>query len=138
MTATTRSVAAWATMRSMAAQGDDVLDGGSGNNTLTGGEGADSFKFAFPNAFSRVTDYGSEDIFLLAKSGFKGIGPTGVLKAKYFHIGSEAETKKQKILYDEDKGLLLYAKKGSKTADPVKFAKIGKDLDIDHTDFLVI
>ncbi len=118
--------------------GDDLLDGGRGNNKLTGGDGADSFQFSFPNAFSRVTDYGSEDMLLLAKSGFKGIGPTGTLKAKHFHVGNEAETKKQNILYDEDKGVLLYAKKGSATADPVKFAKIGKGLDIDHTDFLVI
>ena len=47
-------------------------------------------------------------------------------------------TKQQKILYDEDKGLLLYAGSGSSTAGPVKFAKIGKNLDIDHTDFMVI
>jgi Ca2+-binding RTX toxin-like protein len=118
--------------------GDDILDGGKGSNKLTGGEGADSFLFNFPNAFNRVTDYGSEDIFLLAKSGFKGIGPAGTLEAKRFHVGSEAETRKQKILYDEDKGIVLFAEKGSATANPVKFAKIGKDLDIDHTDFLVI
>lgn len=118
--------------------GDDVLDGGRGSNTLTGGEGADSFLFAFPGAFNRVTDFGDGDGFLLAKSGFKGIGGVGQLQAKHFHIGSKAENKKQKILYNEDKGLLLYAKNGSKTSDPVKFAKIGKNLDIDHTDFMVI
>jgi len=118
--------------------GDDVLNGGTGRNTLTGGEGADSFKFGSPSGFSRVTDFGVDDLIQLAKSGFKGIGSAGVLKAKHFHVGGEAETKAQKILYDDGKGTLLYAAKGSATADPVKFANIGKNLDIDHTDFLVV
>jgi hypothetical protein len=62
-----------------------------------------------------------------------------VLKTKYFHIGDEALTKKQHILYDEDSGWLLYAKKGSGTANPCAFAKIGKHLDdFDHHDILVI
>jgi autotransporter-associated beta strand protein len=118
--------------------GDDMLNGGPGRNMLTGGDGADSFKFGSPAGCSRVTDFGGEDSIHLARSGFKGIGPGGVLKAKYFHVGSEAETKQQKIVYDEKKGVLLYASKGSATASPVQFAKIGKDLAIDHTDFLIV
>ena len=62
-----------------------------------------------------------------------------MLAESHFHIGGEALTPKQKILYDEDSGWLLYAKKGSQTTDPIAFAKIGKHLDgFDHTDILVI
>jgi hypothetical protein len=62
----------------------------------------------------------------------------GCAQAKHFHVGSFAETKQQKIVYDDQSGWLAYAKKGSETADPVYFAKIGKGLDLDHTDIMVI
>jgi fibronectin-binding autotransporter adhesin len=119
--------------------GDDWLNGGRGNNKLFGGEGEDTFVFRTRKATDTVKDFADGDIIALAKSAFHGIGPKGVLKAKYFHIGDEAETRKQHILYDEDSGWLLYAKKGSGTANPLAFAKIGKHLDdFDHHDILVI
>ena len=62
-----------------------------------------------------------------------------MLKAKFFHDGPEALTRKQKILYDEDSGWLLYARHGSDTANPLAFARIGKHLDdFDRHDILVI
>jgi autotransporter-associated beta strand protein len=118
--------------------GDDTIDGGRGRNKLTGGEGNDTFVFTHPGKPDKVMDFGEGDMIALAKSAFKGIGRLGVLEADRFHIGPAADTTKQKILYDEDSGWLLYAKKGSDTADPVAFARIGKGLDLDHTDFMVI
>src|SRR5262245_7168481 len=50
-----------------------------------------------------ITDFAEGDMIALKKSGFPGIGPAGVLQAKYFHAG-EAETPKQKVLYDADGG----------------------------------
>jgi hypothetical protein len=84
-------------------------------------------------------DWEEGDVIALAKSAFKGIGPKGELAEDRFHIGSEALTPKQKILYDDGTGWLLYAKKGSGTANPLAFARIGKNLeDFDHTDIMVI
>lgn len=81
-----------------------------------------------------MTDFNDGDLIALAKDAFRAIGPLGEI----FHAGDFAETRAQKILYDERSGWLSYAEKGSKTADPVAFAKIGKHLDLDHTDILMI
>jgi Ca2+-binding RTX toxin-like protein len=119
--------------------GDDVFFGGRGENVYTGGLGDDSFVLARKAAFGRITDYEAGEIIQLAENKFPGIGPKGVLKAKYFHVGSEAETTDQHILYDANTGLVLYARHGSDTADPRAFLKIGKGLsDLDAGDFMVI
>jgi Ca2+-binding RTX toxin-like protein len=119
--------------------GADTLNGGPGTDKLTGGEDDDTFVFANPKQPDKVMDWADGDVIALAKSAFKGIGPKGVLAEDRFHVGSEALTAKQKILYDDETGWLSYAEKGSKTADPLAFAKIGKNLeDFDHTDIMVI
>jgi Ca2+-binding RTX toxin-like protein len=118
--------------------GNDTLNGGPGSDRLTGGEGDDTFVFANPKQPDRVTDFSDGDLIALARSAFKGIGPKGVLAEDRFHLGSEALTPKQKILYDDETGWLLYAKQGSGTANPLAFARIGKNLDLDHTDIVVI
>ena len=119
--------------------GDDALLGGKGRNKLTGGEGDDAFIFIRKGSFGRITDYEDGEVLQLAKKAFPGIGPKGVLKAKFFHVGAEAETEDQHILYDDKSGLVLYAKHGSDTDNPQAFLKIGKGLgDLDSTDFLVI
>jgi len=119
--------------------GNDWLNGGAGNDRLTGGEGDDSFAFANPRQPDTVMDWTQGDVIALQKSAFKGIGPKGGLAENRFQIGGEAETKKQKILYDDETGWLSYAKQGSNTANPLAFAKIGKGLtDFDHTDVMVI
>lgn len=119
--------------------GDDVLVGGPGQNILAGGAGSDTFVFRSAKASDRIRDFGEGDIIALSKSTFAGLGPKGTLKAKAFHVGSEAETKSQHILYDKKSGWLLYAKKGVATANPQEIVKIGKHLDgFDHHDILVI
>ena len=91
------------------------------------------------SATDKVKDFAEGDAIALSKSAFPKIGPEGGLEAKCFHIGDEALTKKQHILYDEDSGWLSYAKHGSNTADPVAFARIGQHLDgFDYTDIMVI
>jgi hypothetical protein len=84
-------------------------------------------------------DWAEGDTIALAKSAFKGLGPKGVLAEDRFHIGAQALTTNQKILYDEETGWLSYAKQGSATANPHAFARIGKNLDdFDHADIMVI
>lgn len=119
--------------------GDDSLNGGKGKDVLTGGDGLDTFIFNHPEKPDTVTDFAAGDIIALSSGAFRGIGPDGVLKAKYFHEGGHAQTLQQHILYDAKSGWLLYARHGSATHDPIAFAKIGKHLaDFDHGDIIVI
>lgn len=119
--------------------GDDMLIGGPGRNVLSGGDGSDTFVFRSTKASDRIRDFAEGDVIALAKSAFAGLGPKGTLKGKVFHVGAEAETESQHVLYDRKSGWLLYAKKGSATAHPQEIVKIGKHLDgFDHHDILVI
>ena len=116
--------------------GNDRLDGGRGSNLLTGAAGDDTFVFiksGWPNV---ITDFSRGDRIAL---GFAGLGPTGPLDRHQFHRGAEARNTNQKILYDENTGWLLYARKGSATHDPEKFAHVGKGVDhLGAEDFFVI
>lgn len=105
--------------------GDDRLDGGKGRNLLTGGEGDDTFVFRMPDKPNRITDFGKGDLIAL---GFPGLGPAGPLDPSAFHRGAIANKPGQTILYDEDTGWLLYARKGSETDDPLAFARVGKHI----------
>jgi Ca2+-binding RTX toxin-like protein len=128
--------------------GDDKLDGGAGNdvlfagkgdNRLTGGEGDDVFVIVRKHAFTKIVDYEDGEVIQFAKKAFPGIGPKGVLKAEFFHVGAEAETQHQRILYDDESGKILYLRHGSETQNPRVLLKIGEGLDhLDHSDFLVI
>ena len=116
--------------------GDDRLDGGRGTNLLTGSAGDDTFVFVTAGRPNWITDYAEGDLVAL---GLPGLGPTGPLDAALFHRGARAKTSEQRILYDEDTGWLLFARKGSATHHPDKFARVGNGLDhLDAGDFLVI
>lgn len=120
-------------------KGDDVLEGGAAGDVLLGGDGVDAFVFRHRDGEDRIADYRPGEQLLLAKKAFAEIGPKGVLKGKFFHVGAEAETADHHILYDAATGWLLYARHGSKGGDPVAFARIGAGLeDFDHHDILVI
>ena len=81
----------------------------------------------------------SVDIWTSSAVQFAGLGPSGTLDPDAFHRGASAENRHQKILYDSHTGSLLYAKHGSATDHPVKFAEIGSGLDhLDAHDFFVL
>jgi len=123
---------------------NDVLFGGFGNDVLTGGAGADEFWFTTePNSKTNrdtITDFDRHegDKLVLDRDIFSGLGKAKV-KAKYFEIGKKPLNKQDKIVYNEKKGLLIYAEKGSKTdkADWIKFAKLDKGTDLHHGDLLL-
>jgi Ca2+-binding RTX toxin-like protein len=120
-------------------RGNDLLSGGSGKDSLAGGDGGDSFAFVQTGGADRIAEFEGDDRIVLAKAGFPGLGPEGRLEADRFHAGPEALTRKQKILYDEDSGWLLYARHGSETGKPQALVKIGSDLDgLDYRDIFVI
>lgn len=109
--------------------GARALDGGSGNDLLvgalgtrmTGGEGADTFRLPIntrsfgisQNAPNIVVDFtpGADRIEL-----FKNIASdlaTGALDPSRFHIGAEATTPDQRVIYDPATGRLFYDYNGS-------------------------
>ena len=121
--------------------GNDVLIGGAGNDTLTGGAGADSFAFSdkLKKNVDKIVDFvPGTDRILLDNAVFTKAGADGVLAESAFHIGKKAADKQDRILYDAPKGTLLYDLDGKSGKKAVAFAKIGKGLDIDADDFLVI
>lgn len=126
--------------------GDDHLDGGRGRDVLTGGAGADEFWFTTTvkswKKADRITDFSADegDMIVLDRDAYSTLGKAGTLKKKYFELGKKPETKNDRIIYDEKKGKLIYAEKGSKTdkSDWVKIAKLDKGVELDHSDFMLV
>ena len=122
--------------------GRDRLDGRSGDDMLTGGAGKDKIVFDTNlNADSNVdtiTDLTpGVDSILLSKTVFAGIGPTGPLKNKYFHIGKSAADDNDRIIYNDNSGKFFYDSDGKGGAHQVLFAKAAPHLALDASDFVV-
>ena len=123
--------------------GANLLDGALGNDALTGREGKDTFAFTSalgPTNIDAVTDFShKDDTIALDNAVFAKLTKIGVLKDKYFHIGSKAADKNDHILYNKNTGVLSYDSDGKKHgADPVPFATLEDHLKITHGDLLVI
>ena len=123
-------------------KGHDILDGQAGNDTLTGGSKGDTFVFDTAlNASTNVdtiTDMtpGSDTIDL-DHSIFTALS-TGVLNANAFEIGSAANSKSDRIVYDDTNGKLYYTPQGNQSATQILFAKLDAHLTLHNTDFFVI
>ena len=133
--------------------GNDLLEGGSGNDFLRGGYGDDlleggsgSDAFIFDTSLNakhnvdKITDFQpGQDFVYLDSTIFKKAGPDGeYLKAKKFEIGKHADDKKDRIIYDDKKGVLKYDPDGTGSDKATKFAKLDSDLNLHHDDFFVI
>jgi Ca2+-binding RTX toxin-like protein len=93
----------------------DVIDGGLGKDDLQGNAGADTFVFALKTrGVDHIADFMRKEG---DKIGLVGINfPTlkaGVLKKKAFEIGEEADSRKGRIIYDKEDGILRYDDDGS-------------------------
>ena len=104
--------------------GNDLLNGGKGADKMTGGPGDDTFVFnSTINAGDQATDFrGSDDRIQLGNNIFAGIGGNGPLDPDLFHVGSQATSPQQRIIYDRDGsgkfGLLYYDSNGSNARRP--------------------
>jgi Ca2+-binding RTX toxin-like protein len=97
-------------------RGSDELVGGLGNDELDGGSGPDYFTFAEYGVANEdhISHFQRKDAILLDTEVFTGIGTAGeTLKTKYFHEGSEAEGKNDRIIYDKASGTIYYDGDGS-------------------------
>lgn len=123
--------------------GNDTLNGGKHKDNLSGGLGEDLFVFDAKlkdKWADRVLDFETGvDTIALDRSIFKKIGKPGELKPKFFDLGKEANSAKDRLLYHEKSGWLRFDRDGDKSKhDPIKVAKLQKNLELSAEDFLVI
>jgi Ca2+-binding RTX toxin-like protein len=106
--------------------GNDNLNGGLGKDKLTGGTGKDSFQFdSKTQGVDIITDFASApDTIRLKASGF-GSGLTkGVLAQTRLVLGSAAEDKGDRIIYDSSTGALFFDEDGKGGSPQIQFATL--------------
>jgi len=120
--------------------GADRLDGGKCRDSLAGDEGADLFVFAASakkKNLDAILDFVTgEDRIGLAAARFGAIGD--VLRAEAFHVGAGATTADHRIIYDPGRGILLYDKNGKAAGGESPIARLGKGLDLDQGDIVIL
>jgi Ca2+-binding RTX toxin-like protein len=110
--------------------GNDLLAGGVGKDKLKGGGGADQFLFreiGKENADKIIEFRPGKDLIVLDGDVFTGIGDN--LGKEQFEIG---------VIYDKDKGKLLWDGDGKGGAKEMLFAKVDPGLKLGDDDFLMI
>ncbi|MCB1487809.1 MAG: hypothetical protein KDJ88_10175 [Bauldia sp.] len=121
--------------------GNDTINGGMGRDNLTGGGGADIFYFDAPPKKSNgdmIEDFVvKEDTIYLDSAVFKGL-KAGHLKNKAFEIGSKADDKKDRVIYDKNTGDLFHDRNGSKHGGMHKIADLDEGLHLTASDFFVV
>lgn len=130
----------------LAAQGNDLINGGAGNDTLTGGNGNDKFAFSAvlgDNNCDTITDFSAiNDMLLLENSIFTSLNSTGALSREQFAANATgtAQDANDYILYNTLTGALLYDADGSGSGVAVAFATLGliNHPTISYADFGVI
>jgi len=119
--------------------GADKIQGSLGDDLLKGGYGNDLFIFAEVDlgflGVDTIRDFkpGKDSI---AFDPIEGIGPK--LGSGEFVIGTKAKDANDYIIYDDRKGMLSYDDDGKGGEAAIAFARVGKDLDLSHTDFDVL
>ncbi len=122
-------------------KGDDILNGGKGKDLLIGGQGNDSFVFDQKLGKKNMDTIhkfkvGADSVWIDTKV-FVGL-EKGKLGADNFTIGKKAKGDDPQVIYKKNKGLLLFDADGEGGAKAEKFAKMPKNKDLSHDDFLVI
>lgn len=119
--------------------GNDKLYGSLGDDVLKGGYGKDQFIFAEiylgTLGVDTIRDFkpGKDTIaFDLTAE----IGPE--LNRSEFVIGRKAKDANDYIVYNEKKGMLSFDGDGKGGDAALAFARVGKNLDLDHKDFEIL
>jgi Ca2+-binding RTX toxin-like protein len=118
---------------------NNVITGNSGKNRLEGGAGHDIFVFNSVLAsqnIDTISDFStSEDMIQLDPSIFAALAPGGPLSAEAFHVGSAADSFSNRIIYDQKNGALFYDHDGAGGDAAVRFATLGKGLELTASNF---
>jgi Ca2+-binding RTX toxin-like protein len=121
--------------------GADTLNGKGGSDVLTGGAGKDNFLFDSALGGTNVDTISKfvvdDDTIRLENKIFKALPTTGVLAVSAFWLGTTAETKAHRIIYDQATGNVYYDRDGSGTAAKVKFAVLETKPALTRLDFVV-
>lgn len=125
--------------------GLDKLDGGPGADVMNGGNDADTFFFRnAANPGDKIVAFNTSfDKIGLDHQIFVGLGPIGQpLAAAKFHIGNNATTAAQRIIYDPDTtpntGTLFYDSNGSGAGGKQVICKLDDGLLLHASNFFVI
>ncbi len=124
--------------------GSDDLFGGRGNDSLTGGNGKDWFFFnTRPGASNRdaIRDFiVADDTIALDNAVYTRAGPNGRLAPSAFIINEAgvALDASDRIIYDQNSGVLYYDPDGSGTQASTAFATIATNLALTYRDFYVV
>lgn len=127
--------------------GADWLSGKLGRDGLSGGSGRDVFVFDTKSGKTnrdKISDFNvRDDTIWLDNAVFKALGrnhhatPEKLAKG-FFAVGHAARDRNDHILYDKQKGLLLYDPDGIGKSSAVEIAALPKKLKMTAADFLII
>jgi hypothetical protein len=123
--------------------GDDWLSGDFGHDILSGGAGHDTFRFSAKLKASsnvdQILDFNtSEDTVELSHAIFKALTRVGTLSSDAFVIGSTAQDKSDRVIYNPGTGELTYDPDGTGTQAASKFAILSAHLSLSASNFVVI
>ncbi|HEY8381116.1 MAG TPA: calcium-binding protein [Microvirga sp.] len=128
--------------------GHDTIYGGAGRDTLSGGEGNDIFVFDTRPGRTNVDaimDFTvPQDSIWLDNAVFKALGSKGSmakpqkLASDAFKIGTRAQDREDRIVYDAKSGKLYYDQDGTGSKAQVQIALLTKGLKMTASDFFVI
>jgi serralysin len=122
--------------------GNDTLNGGAGNDTLTGGPGQDYYLFGTAlnalNNVDHVTDFNVADDKIELDHLIFSTLPIGTLADAAFYIGATAHDANDRIIYDPSTGALYYDADGNGAGAATEFAVVASNLNMTHTQFLVV
>jgi Ca2+-binding RTX toxin-like protein len=121
-------------------RGKDNLVGFGGNDWLEGGPGHDVFWFEYDGTPGKdtIVDFRvGEDLLAFDTDSFSGLGGDGTLAKKKFYVGSHAHDGSDRVIYDDQKGKLIYDSNGDKKGHQTVVAVLDKHLDLAHNDIMV-
>jgi Ca2+-binding RTX toxin-like protein len=119
----------------------DIINGGGGSDDLQGNQGADRFVFntAFGKGVDHIADFSHKqhDRILIEKDIFTKL-KSGTLDKAFFTIGTKAKDGNDRIIYDDDNGVLRYDADGTGGARAKIFAILDNAASLVAADFFVI
>ncbi len=120
--------------------GDDRITGGSGKDMLFGGTGRD--RFIFENSRDggdRIRDFSVvDDVIAISRQGFGGRLRRGVLRARQFTIGSQAQDRGDRFIYRSSTGTLFFDPDGTGNKGQIKIATLSPGLAFTHSDIVIV
>ena len=120
--------------------GDDTINGGAYRDTITTGDGADTviFNSLTPGEVDRITDFSpAVDTIVLYSGYFAGLA-TGVLDAGAFVIGPTARDAGDRIIYNDETGMLSFDVDGNGGGLSTGFCVLESRPAVTNADFIVI